>query len=131
MSQSHIRGLAAGGGTGAGAFGSTIAPALFLSEPGVALLGVLLVKLLGVVVVDMAVAGAGDRVDGTLALLEAGRRDLGGVPFITHSAVTAVVLRGGRRAGAQVGERGDMVGGGAAGGAGSALFSVGVRHCVA
>lgn len=61
------------GDVGAGAFGAAV---LFLPEPGVALLGVLLVELLSIVVVDVAVAGAGDRVDGALALLEAGGRDL-------------------------------------------------------
>jgi len=43
----------------------------------VALLGVLFVELDGVVAVDVAVAGAGDGVDGTLALLEAGGGNFG------------------------------------------------------
>lgn len=75
----------------------TVIVTVVLSKPGVSLLGVLLVEFVGVVAIDVAVAGAGDGVDGAFALLEAGGWDFGGVPFVAHAAVAADVISGGGR----------------------------------
>lgn len=53
--------------------------AVAVAVAGVAQLGQLLVVLGGIVAVDLAVARVGHGVDGALALLEAARRDFGGV----------------------------------------------------
>jgi hypothetical protein len=57
----------------------TVVVLRLLVRLGPSLLGELLVVLLRVVGIDVAIARAGDGVDGALALLEAGGGDFGGI----------------------------------------------------